>query len=65
MRSSDFDWYAVADSTGGIPVEEDGTGMRSLWIDQLCQFPQVGRDRALAIARLYKNPKELFKVYYI
>lgn len=62
MKSTDFDWYAVADAVGGIPVEESGQGMRSLWIAQLTQFPGVGQESALAIARVYGSPKVLYQV---
>lgn len=62
LKSLNFDWYAAADSVGGIPVEEDGRGMRSLWIDQLRQFPGVGGESALAISRLYSSPRELCRV---
>lgn len=62
MKSNDFDWYAVADAVGGIPVDENGEGMRSLWLAQLQQFPKVGQESAIAIARVYGSPKELFKV---
>ncbi|CAL8091146.1 unnamed protein product [Orchesella dallaii] len=63
MNSMEFDWYAVSDCVGGIPVEDDGKGMRSLWLSQLSQFPGVGQESAIAIARVYGSPRELYQAY--
>lgn len=62
LKSTEFDWYAVADAVGGIPVEANGKGMRSLWLAQLEQFPKVGSESAIAIARAYGSPKSLYQV---
>ncbi|ODM97050.1 Crossover junction endonuclease EME1 [Orchesella cincta] len=63
MNSMEFDWYAVSDCVGGIPVDDDGKGMRSLWLSQLSQFPGVGQESAIAIARVYGSPRELYQAY--
>lgn len=58
-----FSWYADADSSCPVRIAKDGTGLISLWQQQICQFQNVGKEVAQAIAAEYPSPMRLMEAY--
>lgn len=58
-----FSWYADADSSCPVRIAKDGTGLINLWQQQICQFQNVGKEVAQAIAAEYPSPMRLMEAY--
>ncbi|XP_065563849.1 crossover junction endonuclease EME1-like [Artemia franciscana] len=64
-RQASFTFYSSSDmatDVQAVKVDESGTGLSRLWVNQLRQLPTVGLDAAHAIAAVYPLPLTLRKV---
>lgn len=42
-------WFAKADGKGCVKVDKNGNGLLELWLQQICQFNNVGLEVSVAI----------------
>jgi len=63
QKDKGFNWHAIADTAGSVKIDKDGNGLSTLWAEQLCLFPNIGMDTALAIIARYPSPQHLIQAY--
>uniref|UniRef100_A0A6V7K797 Uncharacterized protein n=1 Tax=Bracon brevicornis TaxID=1563983 RepID=A0A6V7K797_9HYME len=58
-----LDFYASGDNKNSIKVDNDGYGLKRLWMRQLCLFNKANLAIAEAINAHYSSPTALMKVF--
>ncbi|KAK0165402.1 hypothetical protein PV328_003918 [Microctonus aethiopoides] len=58
-----IDFFAAGDNKKPVNVDNDGYGLRKLWLKQLCMFNSSSLTTADAICSVHSSPDELMNAY--